>query len=256
MSEVNTCKTSYGQDKKKEMNKTMKVLRRLQSINNRTRQLRKDKEYRRMDVEVKQRQIQQKKAALAEKQEEIKSFQRTIDLKELDLKTKEAEIQKLRGQLNVIKTNKEYSAIVLEINGREADKSIIEDEILKMLSESESIDGRVKELTKGIDEEEKQLNEYLRVMEIEIADFDKEAETLQEDEKKFFELINEDALYHYKRLANHKDGIAVVGATNHTCLGCNMGLTSQTINLLMSEDKLVFCHNCGRILYLNEVEKE
>lgn len=256
MSALNTCKIPYGQDNKKNMGKAMEVLRRLQSINNRIRQLGKDKEYRRMDVEEKQRQIQQKQAALAEKQKETKSFHKTIDIKELDLKTKEAEIQKFRGQLNVVKTNKEYSALLLEINGREADKSIIEDEILKMLSELELVESGTKELAKGIYEEEKQLDEYIRTMEIEITSFDKEIEGLQKDEKNFFELIDEDALHHYKRLVSHKDGMAVAGVSNHVCLGCNMGLTSQTINLLMSGDKLVFCHNCGRILYLNEDEKE
>jgi predicted nucleic acid-binding Zn-ribbon protein len=209
-----------------------------------------------MDVEEKRRKIEQKTAVFAEKQKGIKSFQKTIDMKELDLKTKDAGIQKLRGQLNVVKTNKEYSALLSEINGHEADKSIIEDEILKLLSESEVMEGGVKESSKEIDVEEKQLNEYLRAMEIEIAGFDREVETLQEDEKKFFELIEEDVLYHYKRLVGHRDGVAVVGVSNHVCLGCNMGVTSQTINLLMYGDKLVFCHNCGRIIYLNDNEKE
>ena len=125
-----------------------------------------------------------------------------------------------------------------------------------MLLELELMEGKVKELGKEVNEEEKQLNEYLRTMEIEITRFDKEIEALQEDEKKFFELVDEDALYHYRRLVNHKDGIAVAGVSNYACCGCNMGLTAQTINLLMAGDKLVFCHNCGRILYLNEVEKE
>ncbi|HHT9125561.1 MAG TPA: zinc ribbon domain-containing protein [Candidatus Brocadiia bacterium] len=237
------------------MSERIEVLRRLQSINNKIRQLRKDKEYRRMDVQEKQRQIQYKKAALTEKQKEIKSFQKTIDIKELDLKTKEAEIQKFRVQLNIIKTNKEYNALLSEIKGREADKSILEDEILKRLSESELMDGEARKLAKEIDDEEKQLNEYLQTMETEITSFDKEIETLQNDEKEFFALLDEDALYHYRRLVSHKDGIAVAGVSNHACKGCNMGLTSQTINLLMGGDKLVFCHNCGRILYLNENEE-
>lgn len=238
------------------MSETIAVLKRLQSINSKIRQLRKDKEYRRMDVEEKQRQIQQEKTTLAEKQKEIKSLHKTIDIKELDLKTKEAEIAKFRVQLNIIKTNKEYNALLSEIRGREADKSNVEDEILKMLSELELLDGEAKELVKKIDEEGKQLNEYLRTMETEITSFDKEIEALQKDEKEFYALIDEDALYHYRRLVNHKDGIAVAGVSNRACLGCNMGLTSQTINLLMGRDKLVFCQNCGRILYLNENEEE
>lgn len=249
-------KKTLQSGQEKDMSERMEVLRRLQSINSKIRQLKKDKEYRRMDVEEKQRQIQQKKAARTEKQKEIKSFQKTIDIKELDLKTKEAEIAKFRGQLNAVKTNKEYSALLLEIRGCEADKSVIEDEILKMLSEWETIDASAGELVKEIDEEEKQLNEYLRTMENEITGFDKEIEALQKDEKEFFALLDEDALYHYRRLVSHKDGIAVVGVSNHACLGCNMGLTSQTINLLMGGDNLVFCQNCGRILYLNENEEE
>lgn len=238
------------------MSEKTEVLRRLQSINNKIRQLRKDKEYRRMDVEEKQHQIEQKKTALTEKRKEIKSFQKTTDIGELDLKAKEAEIEKIRSHLNAVKTNKEYSAILSEIGGYEADKSVIEDEILKMLSELDLLDGEARVLAKEIEEEEKQLNEYLQTAEIEITNFDKEMEALQKDEREFSALIDEEARYHYRRLVNHKDGIAVAGVSNQACLGCNMSLTMQTINLLMSTDKLVFCPNCGRILYLNENEKE
>ena len=56
---------------------------------------------------------------------------------ELELQTREASVQKLKGQLFQLKTNKEYTAMQHEIDTLKADNSLLEDAILKTF---ESID--------------------------------------------------------------------------------------------------------------------
>src|SRR5574337_570189 len=119
------------------MNERIEVLRRVQSIDTKLKRLEGDKLYRGYDVQKKQSQIQQKKAELSKLGEEIKTFQKNVNSRELDLKSTEAEINKLRLQMNQVKTNKEYSAIKNEIGGKEADKSVLEDEILGMMTKFE-----------------------------------------------------------------------------------------------------------------------
>ena len=128
------------------MNDRISVLRRLQSIDTKLKSLEGDKLYRSYDVQKKQNQIQQKRAELSKISEEIKTFQKNINMKELDLKSKETEINKLRLQMNQVKTNKEYSAIKAEIGGKEADKSVLEDEILGLMTKYEEMQKRYKSL--------------------------------------------------------------------------------------------------------------
>src|SRR3989337_626982 len=139
------------------MNERIEVLRRLQSIDTKLKRLEGDKLYRNYDVQKKQNQIQQKKAELSKISEETKILQRNINSKELDLKSIETEINKFRQQMNQVKTNKEYSALKSEIGGKEADKSVLEDEILRMMTTYEEMQQRHKSFEKVIAQEESQL---------------------------------------------------------------------------------------------------
>ena len=64
-----------------------------------------------------------------------KEYQAHIEVYNLELKTQEEKRDRLRGQLNTIKTNKEYAALQQEIAGHEADMSRLEDKILEMMTE-------------------------------------------------------------------------------------------------------------------------
>ena len=75
------------------------------------------------------------------------------------MKSIEADINKLQLQMNQVKTNKEFGAIKLEIGGKEANKSVIEDEILKMMTAYEEMQQRYKSSEKEIKQEDLQLEE-------------------------------------------------------------------------------------------------
>ena len=74
---------------------------------------------------------------------EQKSFRGEIDRREREVKEFEDKIGKYQGQLNSVKTNKEYAALRQEISGVEADKRKIEDEILGFMTKGDDL---VKEL--------------------------------------------------------------------------------------------------------------
>ncbi|NUO08617.1 MAG: hypothetical protein HUU08_08065 [Candidatus Brocadia sp.] len=233
------------------MNERIEVLRRLQSIDTKLKRLEGDKLYRGYDVQKKQDHIQQKKAELAKLGDEIKTFQKKVGIKELDLKSIEAEINKLRLQVNLVKTNKEYSAIKTEIGGKEADKSVLEDEILAMMANYEEMQQRYKLFEKEIEHEGAQLKELQRRVEADLKVMETEMNELKEKHDRYASMLDHDTLQHYSRLVSHKDAVAVINVVNKVCQGCFMSITAQTLNQLMSGKNLTFCHSCGRILYLN-----
>ncbi|UJS19013.1 MAG: C4-type zinc ribbon domain-containing protein [Candidatus Jettenia sp.] len=238
------------------MNKRIMVLQNLQSIDTKLKRLEGDKLYRSYDVQKKQNQIQQKREKLLKTGEEVKASQKDINIKELDLRSIEADINKLRIQMNQVKTNKEYSAIKTEIGGKEADKSVLEDEILRMMEKYEEMQGRYKSSEKEIQHEELELKDLQKRVENDLQLIEDEITKLEKKRSEYTALADSEALQHYSRLVGHKDAVAIVNVVNKVCQGCFMSITSQTLNQLLSDKDLTFCHSCGRILYLDNNNEE
>ena len=228
------------------------VLKRVQSLKNKIIGLETSQELRKQDVQKKKTQIEKEKALAEKKQEERITVQKDIDRKELDLKTDEGKIAKYNVQLNSIKTNKEYSALITEIGSKKADMSILEDEILDTMSRLEMANQGYVKATEALKNEEESLKNLINVVDTEGKEADIEIENIKNEQKKYIDLLDEHSLNNYNRLANIKGGKAIVPVVGNVCGGCSMNITTQTLNELMSCKELVFCRSCSRILYLEE----
>ena len=96
-----------------------------------------------------------RKDALTALEEKRKAVQVRRKERELELKTQEDEIAKANAQLLQIKTNKEYTAKISEIEHIKADKSIIEEKILMSYDESDAVNAETEKEKVKVDEEEK-----------------------------------------------------------------------------------------------------
>jgi len=63
-------------------------------------------------------------------------------------------------------------------------------------------------------------------------------------------------LKRYEMLREKRQGIAVVEASNGSCLGCNMNLPPQVYNNLFKGDSLIVCPHCQRLLFLRKDQAE
>ncbi len=228
------------------------VLKRVQSLKDKIKELETSQERRKQDVQKKKDQIEEEKALAEKKQEEKVTVQKDIDRKELDLKTNEGEITKYNVQLNSIKTNKEYSALITEIGSKKADMSILEDEILDTMSKLEAANQGLEKATENLRSEEQSLKDLINTVDAEVKVTDTEIEKIKGEQKKYIDLLDEHSLQSYNRLSNIKGGKAIVPVIGNVCGGCSMNITTQTLNELMGSKDLVFCRSCSRILYLDE----
>ena len=228
------------------------VLKRVQSLKNKIDELEASQEHRKQDVQKKKALIEEEKALAEKKQEEKVAVQKDIDRKELDLKTNEGEITKFNVQLNSIKTNKEYSALISEIGSKKADMSILEDEILDTMSKLEITKQGFEKATESLRNEEESLKDLINSVDAEVKVTDTEIEKIKGEQKKYIDLLDEHSLANYNRLSNIKGGKAIVPVIGNVCGGCFMNIRTQTLNALMGNKDLVFCQSCSRILYLDE----
>ncbi len=228
------------------------VLKRVQSLKNKINELETSQERRKQDVQKKKKKIETEKALAEKKQEERVEVQKDIDRKELDLKTNEGEVTKYNVQLNSIKTNKEYSALISEIGSKKADMSVLEDEILDTMSRLETANQGLEKATENLKNEEQSLKDLINSVDAEVKESDCEIEKIKGEQKKYIDLLDEHSLQSYNRLSNIKGGKAIVPVIGNVCGGCSMNVTTQTLNELMGNKDLVFCRSCSRILYLDE----
>ena len=115
------------------MGPVLHSLSKLQSTENRLRAAKNKLTRCRRAVIFQENQLRNLQNTLEAKHEEIKLTKVQSDRLELELKGRDAHIAKFRAALNLAKTNKEYAAILTELNTSKADNSKIETQELDLI---------------------------------------------------------------------------------------------------------------------------
>jgi predicted nucleic acid-binding Zn-ribbon protein len=231
----------------------------LQSVENRLR-IEKSKLTRcRRNVIIQENQIRTLQNSLEAKKEEVQLSKVQFDRLELELKSRDESISKLRASLNTAKTNKEYAAVLTQLNTTKADNSKIETQSLELLKSIEADEAECKEIQGQIDEQKQHLEQLRTDAEIMAGKLQIEIDKIQAEWDEVAQTIPEKPLEIFRRVTETYDGQAVSmieqqggkkGA--YSCGGCFMGLTAECVNLLMTKDDIIRCPNCTRILVLSD----
>jgi len=240
------------------MGATLEAIQRLQNIESQLSQLRHQIEAKKRSVLVHRRRIAVFDKQIQEKREQIQQHQRQADQLDLDVKAREANIAKQREALNRAKTNKEYAAILTQINTEKADNAKLEDRILNLMTLIDEMKRQVDELAalrqKEADRAE-QLDAELSKFQASIAG---QIDSLQAQREAAAEAVPPQALAIFERVAEHHDGEAMAPIVQpdpkrdeYICGGCNMSIPLEQINALQTRDDIQQCNICGRILYLD-----
>ena len=191
-----------------------------------------------------------KKARLKQFEEELKAIQLAQKANEGDLKSKEDAIVKADGQLAQLKTNKEYSAKLLEIEGIKADKSLIEEKILIGFDQIEAARKAVDTERTVVASFEKEFGAKKKQIEDEVAVAQDQIKVKESQRSQLTPDVRPDVLARYDRILQNKEGLAIVAVNNQSCGGCFMHLTEQRVNEIKRHDQIITCDMCARIVYL------
>jgi hypothetical protein len=193
-----------------------------------------------------------KKDRLQQLETKAKELERSKKAQELDLKVKDEAIAKADTVLMTLKTNKEYQAKLFEIENLKADKSLIENEVLKFMEEVETIAKEI-EKEKGVvaAEEKAYLAEKEKVDQAN-AQVQLKVDGLGGERKQATEGIDRETLAVYERIVENRDGLALVPIVGNACGGCFMNVPPQVVNKIKMYDEIVRCEICARLLYLQE----
>jgi len=212
--------------------------------------LRREKEEKPRHITELQKEFEDKKNSLKIAEDNLKQIQVKNKDNEIELATKEQNIEKAQTQLYQIKTNKEYQAKLTEIEGLKADKSVIEEDILKMLEDVDQTKLEIEKEKSHLSEEEKKFNQQKKEAEDRIKVIEQELHQLETKRKQIVPNIDKRILSQYERVLNNRDGLAIVPVKDNSCQGCFMNVPPQVINEIKMKNRLVICEVCSRILYI------
>jgi predicted nucleic acid-binding Zn-ribbon protein len=232
-------------------------LTKLQSVENRLRAVKAKLGRCRRNVIIQENQVRSLQSALEAKKEEVLLTKVQSDRLELELKTRDEAIARLRASLNTAKTNKAYAAVLTQLNTTKADNSKIETQILELLKDIETDEAECAKIQTQIDEQKQNLEQTRKEAEQLAVKYETEIEQIQAEWNQVAKMVPAESLEVFKRVAETYDGEALAAidqqggkAEAYTCGGCFMGVTAESVNMLMTKDEIIRCPNCTRILVL------
>jgi predicted nucleic acid-binding Zn-ribbon protein len=186
---------------------------------------------------------------IQKEKEKVESLEKTRRQKEGHLNLEQEKIKRAEGKMSEVKTNKEYQALLSEIDAIKEANSRMEEEILQVMDE-------IDELKKDLLKREKEVGVILEKIEVERK---KLQEKIAHDEKAWNEKmerrevlskqIESKLLKLYNTLKEKRQGVGVVRAKNETCQGCFVNVPPQMFIEVQKNNTLIRCPNCNRILY-------
>jgi len=193
-----------------------------------------------------------KKESLTQLEKKGLDLQKQRKEKELELASKEEDARKMQVQLYQLKTNKEYSAKLKEIDAVKAYTSVLEDGILILLEEIDELKSKIDKEKNFLGEEEKRTNLEKQKLELRGKEIEEKLAGLHSQRNQIAQQVNPDILAKYEKILTNRDYLAIVKVENNACQGCFMNVPPQVINLIKMYDNLVICEACQRILYIDE----
>jgi predicted nucleic acid-binding Zn-ribbon protein len=194
-------------------------------------------------VEEAKKQVDQAKAQL----DTARKDQRA---REKDLEVVQAKRSKTEARLYEVKTNKEYSAVLIEIEEIKQEKARMEEDVLILMETQERLTGEIREAETRFKAREAEgrgqeaaAREQLRGVETDLA-------AVRTERKELAGQVPGPVLADYDRILRARGGVAMTPVVKpNFCGACRMTITPQRLQELRAQASLIPCESCGRYLY-------
>jgi Zn-ribbon protein, possibly nucleic acid-binding len=192
-------------------------------------------------------------------EEERKKFEKLKSLhgeEEEKLKRGIENLKKTKNKLLEVKTNKEYQAMLKEVEIAEGKNSEVEDRIIGVLEEIDNIKEELKIREEELSAYRLTYEKERHEVEEDMNSIDTELLACQKNIGDIREKIDADFLKKYEGIKGIRNGLAVVPVWNEVCGGCHMNIPPQMYNELQRSENLISCPNCNRIIYWTDISKK
>ncbi|MCJ7587492.1 MAG: hypothetical protein MUQ00_06295 [Candidatus Aminicenantes bacterium] len=192
-------------------------------------------------IEKSSQDLAQAKDRLAQNQKKRRDFEGQVK----DIKS---HISKYKVQLNDIKTNKEYTALLHEIDNAKAKVDAIEESIICEMLAADDIEGDIRAATETCRQAEGVFKKEKEVFLVRKAALEGRLERVRAEREAHLRTVPGEALDHYQAIFHKRAGIVLSPVKGDFCSLCHMRIRPQVLEELTAGSALILCEACGRIL--------
>lgn len=163
-------------------------------------------------------------------------------------------VERSEGRLPQIKTQKEYVAVLKEVDTA---KKLAKD----LQANIDAKDEILLSLTSDKEEKDEELATNTEQADARCAEVDasmvavnKKLATMESQRSGLLEELPKSLRKRYELLMSRRAGLAIVEARNGACLGCHMHLPPQMFNSLFVLDEIQPCPHCSRLLFVTAAD--
>ena len=193
--------------------------------------------------------IQAGSTAVAEAKDRMAQNQKRRRDLETEVKDLKAQIGKYKRQLNEVKTNKEYTSFLKEIEETQHKVDGLEEAIIAEMLAADDVEEEIRTATRKQGQEEEILHKERQALDEKAREMEKKKARLLEERDALLPRVSPEQLRLYEAIFLKKGGIAISPVKDDFCAKCHMRIRPQMLNEIHERVKIILCENCGRILY-------
>lgn len=169
---------------------------------------------------------------------------------ESEVKDLKVQIGKYKRQLNEVKTNKEYTALLHEIEQTQQKVDGLEESIIAEMLAADDVEEEIKAALHKQAQEEDVLKKERLVLEDKMRESEIRLAALNKEREALLPRVPREQMKLYEAIFQKKGGTALSPVTGDFCAMCHMRVRPQMLNEIRDKSSVILCENCGRILYL------
>jgi uncharacterized protein len=189
---------------------------------------------------------------IEKEKEKIESLEKARRQKEGQLALEQEKIKRAGGRMSEVKTNKEYQALLSEIETIKEANNRMEEEILQVMDEIDELKKDLSKREKDAGVSVEKLEGERKKLQEKMAHDEKVWEKQMERRDVLSKQIESKLVKLYNTLKEKREGVGVVSVKHETCQGCFVNVPPQMFIEVQKNNAIVRCPHCNRILFWEE----
>lgn len=196
------------------------------------------------------RQVDEKAKELSLLEEKIKETKVIIKQKEIELSENDEQIKKLNKRRDIVKNEKEMTAIDHEFANVKSTKDNLESELINLFDFLGDKESEVVNRKTELNDVEMQSLKDITDLKERISHFNS---LIDENQQRFDESVNNlspETKMRFLKLIKSQNGKAIAMIEKEICGVCNFQIPFNLIQDVLKDNNIVNCTNCGRFLFI------
>ena len=186
---------------------------------------------------------------MQKEKEKVELLEKERRQKEGRLNAEQEKIKRAEGRMFEVKTNKEYQALLSEIEAIKEATSQEEEEVLQIMDEIDELKKKLSKREREVAITLEKIEGEKKVIQERIAQGDLALKRQTERREALSKQLDSSLYKLYNTLKEKRQDVGVVNVKNETCQGCFVNIPPQMYIEVQRNSDLIRCPNCNRILY-------